>query len=336
MANRVEEYEKLLRELSQRVNMTDQTLIRKALEKVGFATRAPPRMASANRQHKETSPDVEDRLSYASSKNVNTADQVVGGVEQPSGDGHGESQVTARVGSTGSLDLINEDFNRSAATRATGFMGKSAEITWMQRLKRRQEVGSDSGEGNDDEGNPTIDGGQASLSFAHELKHFNDTLDSKSEDAPPVSESTYHCDDLTVLIPDRVDPFEIPPKHTAAALYQSYLDTVHPAFPILGKVTFTNQFHTFLTNEKINTGPNWLAILNLIFAIAAKYSHLVQAEWRGDERDHLIYFTRARMLGFNGETILFHAELQRVQITGLMAFYLMAISQINRYAAHSP
>ena len=335
MANKVEEYEKLLRELSHRVTTSDQILIRKALEKVSVATRARPQIPSANRRWKETSLDGEDGPSYASFKNVNATDQLVEDVERSSGGNHGESQVTARVGSTGSLDLINEDYNRSAATRATGFMGKSAEITWLQRLKKRQELGPEGDEDKNGEGDPTVDGGQASLSFAHGLNRINDTLNSKADESPPVSESTYHCDDLTVLIPDRVDPFEIPPRHTATALFQSYLDTVHPAFPILGKVTFTNQFYTFLNNDKINTGHKWLAILNLLFAIAAKYSHLVQAEWRGDERDHLIYFTRARMLGFNGETILLHAELQRVQITGLMAFYLMAINQINRYAAPS-
>ena len=33
--------------------------------------------------------------------------------------------------------------------------------------------------------------------------------------------------------------------------------------------------------------------MNIIFAIGAKYSHLIEAEWRGDQRDHLLYMTRA-------------------------------------------
>ncbi len=49
MANRVEEYEKLLKELSHRVNMSDQMLIRKALEKVGIATHVQPQTASADK-----------------------------------------------------------------------------------------------------------------------------------------------------------------------------------------------------------------------------------------------------------------------------------------------
>ena len=277
---------------------------------------------------KESTPDDDDGLSVASSKNAYMTNRMVDDFDQPGSGDHGESYVNARVGSTASLDRINEDYNRSAASRATGFMGKSAEVTWMQRLKKRQErLGSESGENEDQ---PTGDGGTTSQHFANGLQHLNSGFYKKGGSSPRVSESTYHCDDLTVLIPDQVDPFEIPPRHTATALFQNYLDTVHPAFPIIGKVTFTNQFNTFLDNDKVNTGHNWLAILNLIFAITAKYSHLVQAEWRGDERDHLIYFTRARILGFNGETILSHAELQRVQITGLMAFYLMASNQINR------
>lgn len=40
----------------------------------------------------------------------------------------------------------------------------------------------------------------------------------------------------------------------------------------------------------------WRAHMNLLFAIGAKYSHLIGAEWRGDERDHLVYMTRAMHL----------------------------------------
>lgn len=50
----------------------------------------------------------------------------------------------------------------------------------------------------------------------------------------------------------------------------------------------------------------------------------------GDERDHLLYFSRARLLSLNGNTILNHPDLQQVQVLGLIAFYLLATSQINR------
>jgi hypothetical protein len=77
-------------------------------------------------------------------------------------------------------------------------------------------------------------------------------------------------------------------------------------------------------------GRKWLAIVNLIFAISARYSHVVRAEWRGDDRDHLIYFSRARLLSLDGETLFQHADLQQIQVTALMALYLLCTNQINR------
>lgn len=52
--------------------------------------------------------------------------------------------------------------------------------------------------------------------------------------------------------------------------------------------------------------PNkWRAQMNLVFAIGAKYSHFISAGWRGDERDHLVYMTRAvRLLGLSNTVMI--------------------------------
>jgi hypothetical protein len=45
--------------------------------------------------------------------------------------------------------------------------------------------------------------------------------------------------------------------------------------------------------------------MNLIFAIGAKYSHLIGAPWRGDERDHLVYMTRGvHLLGLKNTVLI--------------------------------
>lgn len=49
MASRVEEYERLLKEISHRVNMSDQMLIRKALENVSVVTHVRPQISSAKK-----------------------------------------------------------------------------------------------------------------------------------------------------------------------------------------------------------------------------------------------------------------------------------------------
>lgn len=262
----------------------------------------------------ESTPEDEDGISVASSRRMGGVSALYTGFREahnlePEADG-GETQVSAGVGSTGSLDHINEDFNHSAATRATGFMGKNSELTWIQSLKKRTARSSNA---SDEEASAAE---AASGPFGSSLS--------------PLNESTYHCDDLTILVPDQVDPHEVPPRPISDALFQVYLETVHPAFPIIGKINFISQYQRFSDNPHIQTGNSWKAILNLIYAIGAKYSHLVQVDWRGDGRDHLIYFTRARMLGFNTDSMFGHADLQRVQITGLMAFYLTAINQVNR------
>lgn len=261
--------------------------------------------------------DDDEISSVASSKKTGFS-TIYGGTAGDNDEADGENFVSARVGSTESLDHIDEDFNHSFASRATGFMGKNSELTWIQRLKRQTTYGSD--ESDDEIPESKLTEGNKSAPFH----------DSYGTNLTPISESTYHCDDIDVFIYDEVNQYEFPPNQIAICLFRSYMDSVHPSFPILGKTTFTDQFYKKLEKENMRPGDNWLSIINLVFAIGAKYSHLVQAEWRGDDRDHLIYFTRARKLGFNNQSILAHADLQRVQIAGLMAFYFTAVNQINR------
>lgn len=277
MAEKLVDYETLLLELSAKVNEKDADRIRKALEK-------------------ETSKDMDDIKSDAPTAT---------GTELESEFSGGESEVSGGVGSTGAVDRVEEDFNRNEESRATGFMGKNSEVTWMQRLRQENRLAS-----------PTQLGDER-------------TFQERSGEYT-VAESSYHLDDFGVSVPDTVDPYEVPPKETADSLFGVYMTTVHPSFPLIGKVTFASQYRRFFGGPRINPGPKWLSILNLIFAISARYSHLIEAPWRGDERDHLIYFTRARMLSMNDDTLFAHPDLQQIQIEGLMAFYLTATNQINR------
>ena len=246
----------------------------------------------------------------------------------------GEEHVTAEVGSTGSLDQIKEDFNRTDDAKATGFMGKVSEVTWMHRLRSKAEngssIGADDAEAKDEEGLQNGLGLYPNPNQSNAPGGDQSARNSQPLDGDGLVDSTYHCDDIAMLQPDQVDPFELPPRQTAEFLLSTFVDTVHPSFPIIGKLNFAKQMQNLFDDAQSRPGRNWLAILNFVFAIAAKYSHLVQAEGRGDERDHLIYFTRGRVLGMEGEGILAQPDLQRVQVTGLMAFYLMSVNQINR------
>ena len=112
------------------------------------------------------------------------------------------------------------------------------------------------------------------------------------------------------------------------------MSRVHDSFPILSRKTLEGQFcrcYTALQNgNTLRLTPKWHTILNLVFAIAAKYSHLVKANWRADERDHIVYQARAIAFDLNDTTMTSHSDVSQVQRLGLLAFYWLSIGQVSR------
>jgi hypothetical protein len=311
MASRIELYEQLLLEVGGKVDLPTRERIHRALDKV-----RPP--ADPSEMLQEIQSDEDDAPSSAPSAAAAPLDPSLPfGDPDELMDGGAEQTASAGVGSTGSVDQVREDFNMDEASRATGFMGKISDVAWLHRL--RQQVR-----------HPSAVDGLGDVEPDHAPRRPTPAASANRASFIPINASAYHCDDYEFPGPEEVDSMELPPRRTAEHLLNSYLESVHPTFPIIGKVNFTNQMRIMFEEPHLQPGPNWLAILNLIFALGAKYSHLIFAEARGDERDHLVYFTRARMLGMNGEEVLAQPTLQRVQIAGLLSFYLMSTHQINR------
>ncbi|KAJ5693298.1 hypothetical protein N7462_002721 [Penicillium macrosclerotiorum] len=224
-----------------------------------------------------------------------------------------EASPLSSIGSLEAIDRVEEDLNRTEHTRATGFMGKSSEISWMQRVQREAE--------------------QRARGHAGTLEPNQDEA-GEGRDGFSLHALNYHLDDLDISVSEPVQLYDMPPRHLADRLFNDYLDTVHPFFPIISKPLFRAQYQTFFDSFSRPSAPRpgdkWLAILNTIFAIAAKHAHLINAPWRGDRNDHLVYLTRARLLSLNGEVLFSHPDLQQVQVESLTAFYLLSSDQINR------
>lgn len=218
----------------------------------------------------------------------------------------GEENIYAEVGSPGSLDVINEDTNRDEHTRAAGFMGKSSAVTWVQRAKK---------------------------AATHDLEDERRVRRSTGTAANgSFTDSAYHAEpgDIPMVRSEEVNALEWPPPMLARALVDSYFDIVHVSFPILSRNDFYKKFETFPKAQISTEDQGWLAVANMVFAIGAKFAHLTNADYRGDDRDHLVYYARASALGMDHRTLNRDPELQHTACLGVLGLYLFTTDQLNR------
>lgn len=241
--------------------------------------------------------------------------------------------MTAEVGSTGSLDHIRQEPNRSGSIYPMGYMGENSEVAWVQRVA--QHIAHEASVG------PTrglIPSGSGSHSETSTGSINGDSVHLVNDGDYQFETPTYHLDDVSVSIGGgQIDPFYLPQKETADELLNAFFTTVYPTFPIVLKKLFMEQYETFFRCfSPPEKSRRWLSMLNLIFAIGSMYGRLTNADWKEEsEIEHLRYFTRARVLSLDESSILEVPDLQQVQVFGLTAIYLVASNQTNRYSASS-
>ncbi|KAL4906115.1 hypothetical protein BDW74DRAFT_151301 [Aspergillus multicolor] len=276
LSTKTSDYENLLREICQFVDGRTSERIKNVLDKYSdsgnerFNDQQTTNSAPASGVEEEPDPDAES--------------------------------LPSSIGSLEAIDRVDEDLNRSPNARATGYMGKNSEVTWLQRLGRETD---------------------------HRARNLPGMADSRPDRELSIHSVNYHLDDVDITPPGPVHLYWIPPRNVADKMFEDYLDTIHPVFPIISRPLFSAQYRNFFDNAA-RPGDKWLAILNLIFAISSCHAHLMQASWRGDDRDHFVYLARARALSMNSDTLFTHPDLQQVQVEALTAFYLLATNQINR------
>lgn len=200
------------------------------------------------------------------------------------------------VAPAGAIDYTDEDFNHEKV-RAMGFVGEHSEMAWLYRLKR-------------------------------DLDHENANLVKEIPEPSSISSVNYFQDESEILALDDLDLARRPPQHIANILVDSYFSLVHPTFPIVGKIVFLNQYRSYYANPNVRPGKRWIAVLNLVFAIATRHSFFVNQS-QPDCDDHQTYFARAWMLSVRN-VLLDHPDLQQTQVEGLAAFYLLSVGQANR------
>ena len=234
---------------------------------------------------------------------------------------HGEAFVTASVGSNEDLDVLDEDLMRNQQARETGYMGQNSEVQWLRSVQRQAERGNT---------NPRGQRYGPPGSSAEAIDERSEALHERRQNGSQgsmhhITDATFYLDGDDIEIEIAVDPFEMPSPDIAEKLFNCYMDTVHGTFPLM-PTTFEDQFRRYVQScrygRPYHVPQTWRATMNLLFAIGAKHSHLIGAEWRGDERDHLIYMTRAVQLLDLRDTLSFLSapSLEKVQAVSFQLF----------------
>jgi hypothetical protein len=201
----------------------------------------------------------------------------------------------------GISDYTEEDFHRNGEGQGMGFVGEHSEIAWLCRLKQDLDQ---------------------RISVSHE----------RFADQPSISSANYYQDDIQISISEEVDPTKQPSPQTADRLVAIYFYHLQSSFPIIGELTFVKQYRYFRSNPNARPGRRWVAILNLVFAIASRHETLL-VHTQSNDHLHPTYFARAWKLTMGSTAVLEQQNLQSIQIYGLLALYLFSTGQINRYVS---
>lgn len=336
----------LLKELEDRVDEADKKTISQTLHDVCIPPLSPfPETVTRSSLTLLFFQVEDDLVSMDSLQSVRTLgkrprEQPAPRQETRDGDdgNHGEAFVTASVGSNEDLDFLDEDLMRNRESRETGYMGQNSEVQWLRSVQRQAERANSEDPQGQRYGPPG-----ASLAAIDER---SEALHERRQNARPgsmqhITDASFYLDGDDIEVDIAVDPDEIPGPDIAEKLFDCYMGTVHGTFPLMPN-NFEDQFRRYIQSLRYGRPytipPPWRATMNLLFAIGAKYSHLTGADWRGDERDHLVYMTRAvQLLGLR-DTISFLAapSLGRVQAVSdhLHSFFLNVPNTLNTRQEH--
>ncbi|KAL1597848.1 hypothetical protein SLS60_008335 [Paraconiothyrium brasiliense] len=232
---------------------------------------------------------------------------------------YGEAFVTASTGSNEDLDHLDEDLMRDHEARATGYVGLNSEVQWLRSAQRQTED-----TGAEPYGQPHGPPGSTQNAASARSDALHDRRDDIKEHSRQgsmkyMNDSTFYLDSDDIEMDTFIDPYEDPDPDVGERLFNCYWETVQPFFPLVPQ-TFADRFRKYLSALKHNRAYQvpikWRTQMNLLLAIGAKHSHLIGADWRGNDRDHLTYMTRAvHLLGLKNTVMIISApDLELVQV----------------------
>ena len=131
--------------------------------------------------------------------------------------------------------------------------------------------------------------------------------------------------EVAVTIP----PSEIcalPPRHRVLALLDSYFTNGHTLYPYLHRRSITEAYMKAAHKGFKGVRPTWLALLNMIFAIALQTAQASTSS--ADQSESAAFFQRAKRL--SADSILSNNSLEAMQLMLLMCLYLQSSRRPNQ------
>ena len=200
---------------------------------------------------------------------------------------------------------VNDDdyATEGMETRPRAFVGQSSDVQWMRRL-------------------------------TNELNREGSGRRQSQQPFPLSARCNIFAEDNeAAVVGNNVDPFQVPIKSTADALVDGYFRTVHASFPILHRSQFMQQYNDpkIIWQKPVDFEQRmFLTTLQLVFAIGAVHARLSGSVEVSDDRDHMLYFARARMLAVDSGVFNDQVHLGQAQVFGLGAMYCLVTDQMNR------
>jgi hypothetical protein len=243
-----------------------------------------------------------------------------------------EAHILASVDSNEDLDSQDEDLLGQDETNRTGFLDRNIQVQWTRMLQRKL---------NEHEVEPSnlpyppLRDDEEAVDKRAQAFHKRVEHEERSASACPLGDFYFHLDHEVLAPLGNIDPDAMPPAEIAERLYGFYEKAVPTPFRILddqhGK-QLQKYYEMVKRGSLLSVSANWKAIMNIVFAIGARFSHLIGAERRADDHDHLVYMSRAvHFLELTKFTALVSApDITTIQATGLVSFHYLVIGHVSR------
>ena len=215
-------------------------------------------------------------------------------------------------GRQGELQYV-VDLNHGAGM--TGYVGGMSEVSWMQRAREYLDGPSSAGASYQ---TPLQVGPYSAQAF--DLTYFMDD------------------EDLLSVDEDRVVSEPLPPTAAALMLSEAYFHAVQGAFQFVERDWFLRELEELLKGTE---RPSWaqrrtLGLVNIVWAVGAKWLQITQLSGDTLAADHLTYYARARALGLDHRMLFEHPDVEMTQAIGVLGFYLLINGSIQRSAYQCP